>query len=176
VKANGVTFAVHTIRVTQVIGATPPDEAILGDVLIRRGLSATLTPVISTGKEHKDYFPCGCVRATLKEVDTFQHWEFALSFGGWRRWLPIPDRELRRILNHHCALELWTRNVDDSGYSWIHWLFPSTSWLPDGRGRWKGRSYPGGPNIKVEDYPDFGPLSEGGFWKTATPPPERSTA
>lgn len=164
-KANGVTFGVHTIRVTQVIGAMPRDQAILGEALVRCGFSVTIAPVIKTGETRQGY----------KAVDTFQHFEFVLMAGGWRRWLPIPDRQLRRILDHHCAVELWTRNlvdgVPDSTYPWIHWLFPSTSWLREGRGQWKGRSYPDGPDIRTEDYPDFGPVSDGGFWKTITPPP-----
>lgn len=179
-KTTGVTFPIQVMRVTEVIGARPRDEAILGRSLVRAGFSVTMTPVIETGKTHKDYYPDGRVFASRKDVDTFKHFEFGLRYRGLRRWIPLPDRGLRAMLDHHCAVEFWTRNeltIQDPNHPWIHWLFPSTSWLRNGRGRWTGRSYGEAPRIDVEDYPEPGvPLSDGGFWKTASPPPtpERS--
>lgn len=165
---EGLTFPVQVLRVTQIIGAMSRDEAVLGRTLTRSRFSMKITPVIETGERFGGY----------RRPDRFDHFEFEMHHRGWRRWIPLPDTELLDLLDHHCAIELWTSNdptVPDPGHPWIHWLFPSTSWLRKGRG-WTGRSYAEAPKIIPNDFPEPVALTEGGFWKTATPPPviERS--
>ena len=85
------------------------------------------------------------------------------------------------------ALEFWTKHVVGSGpdsiHPWIHWVFPKTVWqlgdntfeegiaLPTVNGfsrtntAWGTGPYGDGP-------PGAADISEGGWWKTATDPPE----
>ncbi len=176
-KTTGVTFGVHTIRATEMRGALPGDVAILGEALVRRAFSVTITPVIEAGVTVRDPVE-GPVFARYRGPDKFKHWEFELGYPRWRRlgrWL-FPDKNFQRILDHHCVIELWSMHLvdgeQDATWPWIHWLFPSTSWLRNGRTRWTGRSYAEGPRMKPEDFPDDTlSLTDGGFWKTASGPP-----
>lgn len=174
--STGVTLFVDTLRVTELQGALAGDVPIFGEHLIRKNLVVSVTPVIKTGVTK------GSRYERHKAPDTFERWEFKLKTKRFRYlWNYLrPDKELERLLHHHCAFEFWTTSMvgegkdfhQDPDYGWIHWLFPSTSWLRDGRGRWKGRSYSEGPRMKPEDFPDDTlALTDGGWWKTAAPPP-----
>jgi hypothetical protein len=183
---SGVMLGVDTLRFTELHGGTVGDNAILGKHLIRCNLNVLMEPVIKTGETKKFYKDCGCIESSYKRPDTFLHFEFELTSKGWRYLWNFfkPDRELERMLDRHCAVEFWTAQMvgegrdfhQDPTYPWIHWVFPSTTWLRGRRGRWTGRSHPDGPKMKPEDYPaDTLAMTDGGWWKTALPPPERSS-
>jgi hypothetical protein len=85
------------------------------------------------------------------------------------------------------ALEFWTKHIvgssQDAAYPWVHWVFPRTVWqLGDNtfeegiaeptvngfsrtNAMWGDGPYADGP-------PDSQDISEGGWWKTATAPPD----
>lgn len=174
----GVTLFVDTLRITEVRGALVGDVADLGEAILRRNVQVTMTPVINAGKKTDFHYDCGCVRESYKAPDTFARFEFELQRRwrlrwGWLPSRPLRDRDLERILAGHCAVEFWTVNHDGKVRNgWIHWLYPSTSWLRVGRAHWTGKSHDDGPQIKPEDFPDQTlSLSHGGFWKTLAPPP-----
>ena len=147
-RTEGVTLEAHTLRATEIRGGG------YGRAVLRRQARVTVAAQIVAG--------------THGFADRFTHWEFRLERPGWRKWLPDP--ELKSVLGNGCAVEMWTRQDDQ----WIHWLFPATTWTKNRRA-WAGRSHTSMRCPTVDDFPEGGPaLADGGFWKTLTPPPERT--
>lgn len=161
----GTSFRIKALRTTALEAVR--GEEVFGDALVRRyPINVTVAPVIETGETKKDYYPDGEVFARYKAPDRFKHFEFELRD---RRWWWRGDRRLRDLLEVPCAFEFWTRERK-TGY-WIHWVFPKTMWEGRGFGRYDGISMTG-PSMRPEDFPDNEtPLTEGGFFKTTTPPP-----
>lgn len=164
-KAVGTEIKIHTLRLTETDRYGETDGAEVRSGRFRVGM----TPVIEAGVTRHDYWPCGCIKATFRGMDTFQYFELMLKDRRlWRR-----DRRLSELLKGPCAFEFWTSNeLLDPGHPWIHWCFPYTTWEKIGYGCYAGQSHTAHNDIRPSDFPDNETdIKNGGFWKTTVPPP-----
>lgn len=164
---TGVDFGLKSIRVTHL-----EKDGELGEAYVVRGGKIRITPVIESGETVRG------AHSSYRGPDIFRNWEFELSTKA--------DMEDFMLERDHVAFEFWTELIEPvEGWrrllawlrrllghrTWIHWVFPRTTWdsLRDGRVFFglserddSGRTF---------DAPDDTPLSEGGYFLTEEAPP-----
>jgi hypothetical protein len=155
--SSSQTLEAVAVRLTEISHDLVGTER-FGKVRVLRKVKVELEPVITPGVTYPDGPGPHLMR--FKAPDTFSHFIIRLRMG----WLA--RLRTRRMRRHELALEMW---VPESQESWIHWLFPATTW--EGT---EGRSQTSlfGFNAVDDPAPNNHVIHEWAYWRTTKGPPQ----